>query len=106
MLNERLIKLRTEQNKTQKQVAADLNLNYQRYNHYETGKRQPDNETLQKLADYFDTTTDYLLGRSDRRHRIVTVAAHTDDQEGLPPEAQEEILEYIEFIRQKYRKKK
>ena len=33
---------------------------------YENEKRQPDYETLKKLADYFNVTTDYLLGREDK----------------------------------------
>ena len=33
---------------------------------YENEKRQPDYETLKKLADYFNVTTDYLLGRADK----------------------------------------
>lgn len=32
---------------------------------WETGDREPDAETIQKLADFFDVTTDYLLGRTD-----------------------------------------
>ena len=34
---------------------------------YESGDRRPDYEKLVALADYFDVTTDYLLGRSDVR---------------------------------------
>ena len=42
---------------------------YQYYEqNYETGGHRPDYETLVKLADYFDVTTDYLLGRSEERN--------------------------------------
>jgi len=37
------------------------------YTAYEMGKRQPDYETLIKLADYFNVTVDYLLGRTEFR---------------------------------------
>ncbi|OLS39098.1 helix-turn-helix domain-containing protein [Bacillus sp. MRMR6] len=63
MLSERLSKLRNENNKTQKQVADYLKITRPAYTAYERGTRQPDYETLQKLADYFNTTTDDLLGR-------------------------------------------
>lgn len=36
---------------------------------WETGKRQPDLSTLCKLADYFNVTVDYLLGREDKEKR-------------------------------------
>lgn len=36
---------------------------------YERDFRQPDYETLQKVADYFEVTTDYLLGRSNTPHK-------------------------------------
>ncbi len=102
ILSERLRKCREEKKLTQAQVASVIGVSSDGYGHYETSRRTPSPEAIAKLADYFDTTTDYLLGRSDQRHRIVTVAAHTDDMEGLSPEAQEEVMQYIEFIKQKY----
>ncbi|MBT2722275.1 helix-turn-helix domain-containing protein [Bacillus sp. ISL-46] len=63
MLSERLTVLRKENNKTQQQVADYLKITRPAYTAYERGTRQPDYDILQKLADYFDTTTDFLLGR-------------------------------------------
>lgn len=65
MINSVLSELRAKKNMTQKQIAKELGLTYQRYNHYETGKRQPDNETLKLLASYFGVSTDYLLGHTE-----------------------------------------
>lgn len=62
---ERLQKLRKNMGLTQKETAKKLNLGYQGYNHYETGKREPDNDTLRKIAEFFNVTTDYLLGQTD-----------------------------------------
>lgn len=67
MLNIRLRELRTEKKITQADVANYLKVSHQAYNFYETGKREPDYNTLQKLATFFKVSTDYLLGRSDQR---------------------------------------
>ena len=61
-LSEILKKLREEKGETQKETAAALNVEYANYNKWENGK-SPNYETLCKIADYFNTTTDYLLGR-------------------------------------------
>jgi len=81
MLNIRLRELRTEKKLTQADVAKFLKISHQAYNFYETGRREPDNETLQKIADFFDVSTDYLLGRTDERNPVST---NNDD---WPPEA-------------------
>lgn len=61
---EKLKELRKKMNKSQQQVAADLNLNFYTYQNYELGRRQPDIETLKSLADYFNTTIDNIVGHS------------------------------------------
>ncbi|PIC81072.1 transcriptional regulator [Sporosarcina sp. P18a] len=65
MLSVRLISLRKSHKKTQQDVADYLGLTRPAYTAYERGNRQPDYTILQKLADYYDVSTDYLLGRSD-----------------------------------------
>lgn len=49
----------------QSDVAAHLGIEVRSYQYYEAGRRRPDYEGLVALADYFDVTTDYLLGRAD-----------------------------------------
>lgn len=49
---------------TQKEVAAYIGISQNNYSYWENGKVKIDNESLQKLADFFGVTTDYLLGRS------------------------------------------
>ena len=61
----RLKKLRTEKNISQLKLALDLNMNQNSISRYETGEREADYATLIKIADYFDVSIDYLLGRSD-----------------------------------------
>ena len=62
---DRLKKLRTERGLLQSDVAEFLNIKTNSYSQWETGKREPDYSSLLKLADYFQVSVDYLLGRSD-----------------------------------------
>lgn len=59
-----LRKLREERNLTQKDIASFLGLTRQAIASYEHAKREPDYETLKKLADFFGVSVDFLLGRS------------------------------------------
>ena len=49
----------------QKEFAQKLGMSQQRYQHYESGKREPDNHTLALIAQELGVTTDYLLGKSE-----------------------------------------
>ena len=62
---ERLRELRKEKGVTQQTVADVMGVKHRSYQNYEGGSRRPDYEGRIALADYFDVTTDYLLGRSD-----------------------------------------
>jgi len=66
--SERVKTLRKERSMTQRQVANALGITERSYQRYEA-ENNPNNETLIKLADYFDVSTDYLLGRSDNPKR-------------------------------------
>ncbi|PFG13040.1 helix-turn-helix domain-containing protein [Bacillus sp. es.036] len=65
MFGERLASLRKLNKITQVDLAKKLGIPRSTYSNYEAGKRQADYETLQKIAEYFEVTTDYLLGRTD-----------------------------------------
>jgi Helix-turn-helix. len=65
LLSKRLSLLRKEKKKTQQEMADYLGITRPAYTAYETGNRHPDYDTLQKIADYFDVSVDYLLGRTD-----------------------------------------
>lgn len=62
-------KVRLEKGLTQKQVAAALGITEQAYQRYEYGKTVPSALVLISLADYFDVSLDYLVGRSDDPER-------------------------------------
>jgi len=61
---ERLKALRRDKAVTQKSMAEYLGMREQAYQMYEYGKREPNHETTIKLADYFNVSLDYLVGRS------------------------------------------
>lgn len=63
--DQRLRELRNEKGVTQKEVAAYLGLTTKAYCFYELGKREPSIGTLIKLCDYYNTTADFIIGRSD-----------------------------------------
>ncbi|HEL1795883.1 TPA: helix-turn-helix domain-containing protein [Streptococcus suis] len=68
MFTERLKQLRKEAGLTQKNIADSFNTSPQSYAQWEKGLRSPSKESLEKLADYFKVSTDYLLGNSDIRN--------------------------------------
>jgi len=64
-LNAQFKKIRLERGFTQKQVADGLNIPEQGYQRYECGKVVPSALVLIALADFYDVSLDYLVGRSD-----------------------------------------
>ena len=66
-------KLRQERNITQKELAEHLGVNRNAISRYETGKRNPDNETMISLAKYFNVSVDYLMGNTTYKFPIDTI---------------------------------
>lgn len=66
---------------------------------YQWNKRKPNTDRLEKVADYFNVSVDYLLGRTDDTD-IQTIAAHHDGEEWTDEEM-EEIERFKEFVRMK-----
>lgn len=65
MLKDNLKLLREKNNLTKKQVADAIGVTERAYITYEYGQRDVSTETLQRLADFYRVTTDYLLGRPE-----------------------------------------
>jgi len=63
--SERLKELRSSRNLTQKQIYEAVGLSPLGYQRYEYGAREPAYQKLIALADYFNVSLDYLVGRSD-----------------------------------------
>ena len=60
-----LKKIRKEKGISQLKLAMDLNTNQNTISRYETGEREPGINELIKIADYFDVSIDYLVGRTE-----------------------------------------
>ena len=61
-----LKQLRLQKKKTQLQVQMDTGIEQALLSKYESGKRIPPTETLVTLADYFNVSMDYIMGRTDK----------------------------------------
>ena len=80
MLNKQLKKLRHQKKLTQQQVADCLHVSTSTYGLWEQGRNEPDVETLKQLADFFDVTIDYLVGRetiAPTQQKIIQETAET-----------------------------
>ena len=63
----KLKEIREEFGITQTQIAQYLNIKQNTYSQYENGQRQLPVDVLVKLAEYYNVSTDYILGRSDKK---------------------------------------
>lgn len=61
----RLKDLREDKDLVQKEIASYLGIDQRVYSNYETGKREIPVKFVIKLADFYGTTTDYILGRTN-----------------------------------------
>lgn len=107
MLSIRLKELRKENNFTQEDIAQKIGITKSAYGYYEQEKTLPDAYTLKKLAEIFDVSTDYLLGKTSSRHINDTAANPAkhgvkipvlgNAEAGIPIEAIEDISDYEEI---------
>lgn len=74
----RMLELRKQKGKNQADVAAYLGLTVAAYQNYETGRREAGYDTICKLADYFNVTTDYLLGRAPQTNPFAMLDLQVD----------------------------
>ena len=111
--------LRKSIGKTQTAVAKDLGISQQAYGNYEVGRREPDNEMLQRIADYFGVTVDYLLGRENEKPAALSDGLSGGDVSAIPeselderlvellvnldPADTERVIGYLEGLRAKHK---
>lgn len=106
-LGKKLRDLRLQQKYSQEEFAKILGINRGTYAQYEIGRRNPDYETLKKIADFYNVTTDYLLGREEKIETKIDIKeallnkqkkATWGGQE-LTPEQREILTEFFTMIR-------
>lgn len=88
---DRLKKLRKEKGLSQESLGKVLNISRRVIGYYESNERFPkDENTLKAIADYFECTTDYLLGRTDRKEVVVI------EGNEIPKELKDVGIDYME----------
>ncbi len=105
----RIRELRIKSGYNQKEFAAILNVAPNTYNQWETGKREPDYEMLKKIADYFNVSVDYLLGREEAEKSPIGIKPTEDDvkvalfggDEEVTEEMWNEVKSFVEFVKSK-----
>ncbi|MGY0289038.1 helix-turn-helix domain-containing protein [Limosilactobacillus fermentum] len=98
-IGERIAQLRKSRSMSQFQLAKTLNIATSTLGMYETNKRKPNMEMLEKLADFFGVSVDFLLGRPEKDD-LNTADLADDDTiftfEGKP--IPEQDLEYMKRL--------
>lgn len=111
----RLKPLRNSLNITQKELASFLGINQNTYSYWENGKVKIDSDSLSKLADYFDVSIDYLLGKSDLKKEdsdstpdssrtSATLNELMELCSSLSDEELNDVLNYVGYVRSKRKK--
>ena len=97
ILGKRMRHLRERKNLKQKEVAKILNVSDYQMSRMESGKTPPDPDLINKIAEFYEVTTDYLLGRSSDPRLTAK------EDEGVNEEVRE-LLEIIESLPEDRRK--
>lgn len=108
---DRLANLRKLNNLTRKELAEIFSISYSALSNYENNERFPDQEMLINIANYFNVSVDYLLGRTNIKEPIEDIVSEKQqdyssskksiDAEDLSPESQEDLKKYIELLKLK-----
>lgn len=70
---DRIAQLREKKAMTQEDLASKLGISRASLSHYETSRREPDYETINKIATFFNVSVDYLLGRTEHPNMVLEV---------------------------------
>ncbi|APM40587.1 helix-turn-helix domain-containing protein [Clostridium kluyveri] len=89
---DRLKELRKKSNLTQQELANKFYLNKSSISRYENDTQLPEHNILEKIADYFNVSIDYLLGRTNIRNTENTY---------VTPKEHEDIEEVVEELRER-----
>ena len=111
LISKRIKNLRESRDLTQQTLCVMIDMVQQQYSKYENGKSDIPSHILARLAEYYDVSTDYLLGRTDCKEGIaaltaevtpeITVGAVITDILSLNDDARKQIIEQIGFQKMK-----
>ena len=99
MLGNNIKELRKSKRMTQRDLAEAMKVSQQTVGAWETERAIPGADTLSELADYFNVTTDYLLGRPDKKDEDTKTADIDDDDVIFTYEGRRIPKEDLELIR-------
>ncbi|MGG2943015.1 helix-turn-helix transcriptional regulator [Bacillus safensis] len=113
MLSKRIKSVRKDKGLTQEELAKRLKTTKGTISNYENGHSTPSNVMLKDLADVLNTTTDYLLGRTENifSEQVESVFNDPDlqtafkDASDFSEEARQETINFINYIKQKEKMK-
>lgn len=107
-LAETLKELRDHKGLTQEALSQELNIGRQTYSHYENGKRQPDLDTLCRIAAYYQISLDQLVITGLHPTNVDPFAGLPEDYQhilrayhSLSLESQKSFRDYLEFLVEK-----
>ena len=98
---ERIEKLRITKKITQYRICKDLNIPPSTYNTWVKEDRVPKADKLQKIADYFGVSLEYIT--TGKEPEVYTIAAHHDDYD-FTEEELDEIEEFKKYVLSKRKK--
>lgn len=96
---ERLQEIREDRDVSRKELSAFLNISVSALGMYEQGRREPNIETLVKIADYFNVSLDFLLGRDfsgNNTQELQEALQFKNEIKNLPSEYREIIKFMLE----------
>ncbi len=99
--HERLKQCREKRDFRQNEVAKKIGVRNNTLSSYESGKRTPDYETLNKLAELYEVSIDYLINGSNKKKDEEQENLFFFDMEGLTEEEIQDIKRHIDYVKWK-----
>lgn len=89
--------LREDRDISRKDLAMVLNISVSTLGMYEQGRREPNIDMLIKIANYFDVSIDFLVGRSfkNENNEVLTEALHVKNQIDKLPQGYKDIINFM-----------
>lgn len=112
---DRLVSLRKELDLTQEQFAKKIGFSRTAVSAWEIGRNEPSNADTIKLADFFNVSTDYLLGKTDIRNpgkqiddvlNEAMIGMSKEEYENLTETQKKQIRDFALFVRSQNEEKK
>lgn len=111
MFSLRLKELREKMGLSQRDLAEEIGVSQGTIGNWESGTREPNFETVRKLAEYFSVSTDFLLGNQRKKEDAQEKTVSDEDIQfalfggRVTDEAYEDVKKFAAFIKEKYGEK-